>query len=104
MDERTPRPLPTCIQTFSGDTMAVQELTVGADFFLVVADLNAAKDTVTILRDLQAAFPVPSCDIHRGVHELLGPLNTACVHSALEHIAAGRCCARLPHCDSICST
>jgi hypothetical protein len=34
-------------------------------------------DTVTILRDLQAAYPTPNTAIHSGVHQLLGEMNEA---------------------------
>jgi hypothetical protein len=42
---------------FSGDDVQVEPLRrVGRTLHLVVADLNASKDTVSILRDLQEAF------------------------------------------------
>ena len=42
---------------FSGDDVQVEPLRrVGRTLYLVVADLNASKDTVSILRDLQEAF------------------------------------------------
>ncbi len=79
------------LQTFDGQSLDVQALKVGADLHFVVADLNAGKDTVIILRDLQRAFPFPSNSVESGVHQLLGSLNVDIVQQALEAIESGQC-------------
>jgi hypothetical protein len=74
--------------TFDGDALTVEPVhDVGVDVHLVVADLDAAKDTVTILRDLQIAYPTPTCAIHEGVHKLLGEMNQSFVSAAVRAIA-----------------
>ena len=76
--------------TFDGDHLTVDPLReVGADVHLIVADLNASKDTVVILRDLQRAYPHPTDEIHEGVHKLLGETNEGLVSAAVTAMAAG---------------
>lgn len=76
--------------TFDGDELEVEPVSrVGSDVHLVVADLNATKDTVTILRDLQMGYPRASTAIHEGVHRLLGDINARLVAAAVDAIAAG---------------
>ena len=79
-----------CLLTFDGDHLTVDPVEhVGADLHLVVADLDAAKDTVVILRDLQTAYPHPTSAIHEGVHTLLGEMNEKFVSAAVRAIAGG---------------
>lgn len=77
------------LMTFDGDDLDVQELTAGADIPLVIVDLHAAKDTQKILADLNKAYPVAQDSIHRGVQDLLGPLNKGIVHQAVDAITQG---------------
>ena len=53
----------------------VEPVSVGEAMYFVIVDLHAAKDTVIILRDLQAGYPFPKDDVQRGVHALLGEVN-----------------------------
>merc|ERR1719409_54473 len=77
------------VLTYDGDQVEVEKLVVGEEIFMVVADLNAAKDTVIILRELQAGFPFPSDDVQRGVHTLLGKVNQDITSRSIAAIAAG---------------
>jgi len=69
--------------------LSVDPIEVGADVHLVVADLNASKDTVVILGDLQKAFPRASDSIQAGVQKLLGSLNVQVVSHALIALRSG---------------
>jgi UTP-glucose-1-phosphate uridylyltransferase/mevalonate kinase len=60
---------------FDGDRLNVNPAKIGAPLYLVFADLNAEKDTMTILRDLNSAYPYPKTSEHRGLHILLGEIN-----------------------------
>jgi UTP-glucose-1-phosphate uridylyltransferase/mevalonate kinase len=74
--------------TFDADRLDVAPLRVGAPLDFVFADLNAAKDTVTILRDLNTAYPYPKTAEHSALHKLLGGENTritAAVNEAITH-------------------
>jgi len=77
------------LMTFDGDDLDVQKLTAGADIPLVIVDLHAAKDTQKILADLNKAYPVAENNVHRGVQDLLGPLNKNIVHQAVDAITQG---------------
>ena len=74
---------------FDGDTLEVEELSCGADFHFIVADLKASKDTVRILADLNKAFPFAENDVERGVQELLGPINEHIIGRAAEALRSG---------------
>jgi len=67
---------------FDGDILDVAPIKVGADLHFVFADLNADKDTIIILRDLNSAYPFCRTDEHRDLHQLLGKLNTDIVSRA----------------------
>ena len=48
------------LMTFDGAHCSLRRLRCGANLYFVVVDLNASKDTVVILRDLNACFPAPA--------------------------------------------
>lgn len=50
------------LMSFSGSSCELRQLDCKAALFFVVADLKAGKDTVQILRDLNACFPFPLSD------------------------------------------
>lgn len=72
------------LMTFDGDRLETEELTVESDLYLVIVDLNARKDTVKILADLNRCFPVAGNEVQRGVQKLLGPLNKGIVRRAVD--------------------
>ena len=55
----------------------------------VLVDLQGTKSTTLILQGLQDGFPNPSTDVHRGVHELLGPINKDICDRACKALAVG---------------
>ena len=77
------------LMEFDGDSLEVAELSCGADFHFVVADLKAHKDTVKILADLNKAYPFAENDVERGVQEYLGPVNQRLLGQARDALARG---------------
>lgn len=78
--------------SFDGDSLDVTPIedVGGPDgFHFVLADLGAGKDTVRILRDLQAAYPTASTDEYQRLHELLGPFNAKTCAAAVDAMARG---------------
>jgi len=74
---------------FDGDLIEVQSSKVGAPLHFVFADLKAKKDTVTILRDLNTAYPYPRTETHRKLHGLLGEMNAELMEKVRSAIAKG---------------
>jgi len=77
------------LMTFDCDAIEVDELTVGADLYFVIADLSVGKDTVRILRDLNKAFPFAETGVHEEVQRYLGPVNRDIVQRAITAFKAG---------------
>lgn len=77
------------LMTFDGDRLEVTELRVPCDMYLVLVDLQAQKDTLEILAQLNRCFPFARNEIEAGVQELLGPINKRIVHQAVEALQAG---------------
>ena len=61
--------------TFDGERMDVEEIKVQQDIYLVVADLNAGKDTQKILADLNACYPKSAGKTSEDARYYLGPVN-----------------------------
>lgn len=74
---------------FDGDALDVRPVKVGAPLHLVFADLNAKKDTITILRDLNSAYPYPRTPEDHALHNLLGKQNEKTINSAVSAISGG---------------
>ncbi len=68
--------------TFDGERMDVEELEPKHNFYFVVADLNAGKDTQKILADLNSAYPGTGGKIAADVRYYLGPVNKELVSRA----------------------
>jgi UTP-glucose-1-phosphate uridylyltransferase/mevalonate kinase len=77
------------LMTFDGDHLVTTELEAGEDLHFVVVDLQAAKDTMTILSRLNECYPCADNEVEQGVQDLLGPINKAIVHQAVEALQAG---------------
>jgi hypothetical protein len=77
------------LMTFDGDDLETREVGVGADLYLVLADLGPGKDTRRILSALNEAFPDPKDDTACRVQDLLGPINRSIVGEAVEAVKAG---------------
>lgn len=74
---------------FDGDVLDVNPIHVGSDLHFVFADLKGKKDTITILRDLNSAYPYPRNDEHSALHGLLGKRNASINNQAIDAIKKG---------------
>lgn len=79
---------PVCM-TFDGSEIYVKPLTVKVPMYFVIADLNASKDTVKILGDLNKCYPFAQNDIERNVQQALGEDNERFITSAIDYIENG---------------
>jgi UTP-glucose-1-phosphate uridylyltransferase/galactokinase len=77
------------LMTFDGDHLETAELHAGRDIHMVIVDLHADKDTMTILKRLNRCYPFATNQIQQGVHELLGPINRRIVEEAVEALQDG---------------
>lgn len=74
---------------FDGNNLEATGLTSRAELYFVFADLNAKKDTVKILADLNRSFPYPQTDLDRNLHDALGKDNHHIVSRACVFIEKG---------------
>ncbi len=74
---------------FDGEEIDVKRLNVKRDLHWVFADLNASKDTVRILKDLNKAFPFADNEKEQAIQEALGPVNHEVVSRAVEYMKEG---------------
>ncbi len=77
--------------TFDGNEVEVDRITVGRDMYYVFADLNAGKNTVKILADLNKSYPFAQTEEDRRLHEALGEDNQRIITRAKEYISNGEC-------------
>jgi mevalonate kinase len=75
--------------TFDGELMYAKPIKPGADIHMLIADLNAKKDTIKILADLNRAYPFPDHPYDEKVHEYLGSINKGIVSAAEAAITGG---------------
>jgi UTP-glucose-1-phosphate uridylyltransferase/mevalonate kinase len=71
------------LMTFDGDRLETKEIQVKQDFYLVVVDLQAHKDTMEILNRLNRCYPIAENETERNVQQLLGPINKDIIHRAI---------------------
>lgn len=74
------------LMTFDGDRLETRELQIQEPLYFVLADLQAHKDTLEILGQLNRCYPFADNDVEHGVQELLGPLNKRIVHQAIQAV------------------
>jgi UTP-glucose-1-phosphate uridylyltransferase/mevalonate kinase len=72
------------LMTFDGDRLETNEILVNQELYLVLVDLLAKKDTLTILNHLNRCYPTAENEIEEGVQELLGSSNKRIVHQAMD--------------------
>jgi hypothetical protein len=75
--------------TFDGHHMEIEPISLGATLHYLIVDLNGAKDTVRILRDLNSHFPDTPGGLSAGVRRALGPLNWEILFAARAALEAG---------------
>lgn len=74
---------------FDGTEVSVKTLTVKSPLYFVVANLNAGKDTVKILADLNKCLPFAQNDTENSVQEALGRDNVVFIDRACQAIEKG---------------
>lgn len=74
---------------FDGEEIDVTRLTVKRDLHWVFADLNASKDTIQILKDLNRGFPFADNEKEKNIQDALGPINQKIVGQAKRYIQEG---------------
>lgn len=74
---------------FDGNELEVIPITVKKALHYVIADLNACKNTVKILKELSEAYPFPDNERQQNVQEALGPDNKLITAKAIEYISQG---------------
>jgi len=77
------------LMTFDGDRLETQEFQVPREFYLVIVDLQAQKDTMEILNRLNRCYPFAENEIERGVQDLLGPINRRIIEQSMEALRSG---------------
>jgi len=80
--------VPVCMH-FDGDDINVERLSVKGNFHWVFADLNAKKNTIKILGDLNKCYPFAETEKEKNVHTALGELNQKIIKKAIEHFKNG---------------
>jgi UTP-glucose-1-phosphate uridylyltransferase/mevalonate kinase len=80
--------VPVCMR-FNGDDISVERLVIKGNFYWVFADLNAKKDTIKILGDLNKCYPFAQTDIEKNVHVALGKLNQDIIKRAVGYLRNG---------------
>ena len=74
---------------FDGTEVRVKPITVKKPLFFVVANLNAGKDTVKILADLNKCYPFAQNQLEENVQQALGIDNVKYIEKACETIETG---------------
>ena len=63
------------IMVYDGEQTDVKELSVMSDFYFVIVDLCAGKDTMEILKKLNQCYPFAENELQLKVQEYLGSIN-----------------------------
>ncbi len=75
--------------TFDGEDLAMEAIPLGATFHYLIVDLQGAKDTIMILRNLRAQFLTGVGSLAEGVRRALGPLNQQILYQARQALSDG---------------
>jgi UTP-glucose-1-phosphate uridylyltransferase len=75
--------------TFDGDRLDTTELRVNKEFYFVLIDLQAQKNTLEILNRLNRCYPVAENEMEKNVQELLGPINKMNIQQASDALQQG---------------
>lgn len=75
--------------TFDGEDLAIEAISLGGIFHYLIVDLQGTKDTIAILRDLNAQFLVGVGSLAEGVRRALGPLNQQILYQARQALSSG---------------
>lgn len=75
--------------TFDGEDLAIEAIALGGTFHYLIVDLQGTKDTIAILRDLNAQFLAEVGSLAEGVRRALGPLNEQILYQARQALSDG---------------
>jgi UTP-glucose-1-phosphate uridylyltransferase/mevalonate kinase len=78
------------LMTFDGDRVETRELHINRDFYFVIVDLQAQKNTLEILNRLNRCYPVAENENESNVQTLLGPTNKRIIHQAIKALEDGK--------------
>ena len=78
------------VMVFDGDEISVKPMSVKVPLHYVFADLCSHKDTITILRDLNKAYPFASNEKEQAEHDFLGKDNLKMIDQAVRYMAEGK--------------
>lgn len=77
------------LMIFDGDDLSIRPIDAGTDFHFVIVDLNAEKNTRTILQDLNTCYPVAQNQQQQKVQSFLGPISAGITHHAVKALRSG---------------
>ena len=77
------------LMTFDGDRVDVTELSVPENMYFVIVDLNAGKDTLLILNQLNHCYPFAESELEKNVQHYLGPLSAQITQAAYQALRDG---------------
>ena len=89
MDQACAYGVKPVLMEFDGMQIDSMELRVGTRLHWVVTDLNASKDTIKILADLNKCYPFAENETEKKVQEALGLDNQSIVEEALTALQEG---------------
>ena len=75
--------------TFDAEEVEVDRLNVRRPLYWVFSNLNAEKDTIRILSDLNKGYPFPETEKELDEHKALGEINQGIVSRAVEYMRDG---------------
>ena len=75
--------------TFDGEGLEIEAIPINNTFHYLIVDLQGQKDTVTILRDLNAQFCSEQDNLTIGIRRALGSLNQEITAQARQALIAG---------------
>jgi mevalonate kinase len=75
--------------TFDGELMYADPIEPGGLIHMLITDLNAEKDTIKILSDMNRSYPFPETAQDHKIHTYLGPVNVEIVKIAEKIIKRG---------------
>lgn len=77
------------LMVFDGDCLEIHPLTVLKNLFLVIVDLGVAKDTRSILQQLNRCYPVATDKIQQQVQTYLGEISSQITQQAVSALQEG---------------
>jgi galactokinase len=77
------------LMTFDGERTDVVELNVDRNFYFVIVNLGASKDTCKILGDLQQCYPFATNEVQNNVQKYLGAISSKITKESADALQTG---------------